>query len=185
MAAASALDTNTEDRLTRSLTVLQINGEKPPASASPHPLVGDDSPRSDAHEARSNGEAGESVRSPSGVLASEFTLPELAEEKRHLVEEYFRANSTPTNIARLLDIVTHAIVAEYPSQLCRGKAEFFYHLRASFKSAEAFFNWTRVTPDEIEIKGNSAFARWTFEAQPRCCCACCVYRFHVREGGRQ
>lgn len=91
-------------------------------------------------------------------------------DKADLVEQFFEFSSSPVNLKALTDIVTHDVVAVYPTQTLRGKAAFFYHARSAAMDAEKFLAYSRLRAVRVTVDGLRAVARWENVYKATCCC---------------
>lgn len=91
-------------------------------------------------------------------------------DKVDLVEQFFEFSSSPVNLKALTDIVTHDVVAFYPTQTLRGKAAFFYHARAAAADAEKHLAYSRLHALRVTVDGLRAVARWENVFKATCCC---------------
>merc|ERR1719242_1859069 len=96
---------------------------------------------------------------------------------KHLVDAYFKANSSPSNVNELCLLMSDDIEALYIRADVHGINEYRDHVTTTLKTADNISNHHIIATDydffinvENEIVGS---VRWKYNMEMRGCCYCC------------
>jgi len=82
------------------------------------------------------------------------------EMKRSLLDEYFRCSSQPFDLKNLLDVVTHGVVYESPTDTCEGKRGFFAYHKDLFEKIDQWKRNLTMSIVTVEQQGAVSVAKW-------------------------
>ena len=102
---------------------------------------------------------------------------DLESRLKHLVDAYFKANSTPSNVNELCLLMTENIEALYIRADVQGLNQYREHVTTTLKTADSISHHHITAEDydffinvENEIVGS---VRWKYHMELKGCCYCC------------